>query len=261
MDRQYQNVPYVLQPAHAGPHAAGYIAHVDPRLRILAAVAASLLIAAAQQFAVLGAALAAAALAWTLSGLSPATVLRRLLPLNIVLLLLVVLLPLGTRGTPLTECGPLSLSREGLLLAAAIALKGNAILLVLLVLLGAMDATTLGHALNHLHVPDKLTHLLLFTVRYIDVLNRESLRLRAAMRVRGFRPRVSLHTYRSYGHLVGMLLVRSFDRAERIVAAMKCRGFRGHFYLFEHFAMTRADLPFALVAAAVLSALSLWEWA
>jgi cobalt/nickel transport system permease protein len=264
MDRQYQSVPYVLQPAHAGPHggahAAGYIAHVDPRLRILAAVAASILIASAQQFAVLGAALAAAVFAWTLSGLSPGTVCKRLLPLNVVLLLLVALLPLSTRGTPLLECGPLNFSREGFLLAGTIAVKGNAILLMLLVLLGTMDATTLGHALNHLHVPDKLSHLLLFTVRYIDVLHRESLRLRAAMRVRGFRPRVSLHTYRSYGHLVGMLLVRSFDRAERIVAAMKCRGFRGHFYLLDHFAVSRADLPFAVAAATVLLALGLWEW-
>jgi cobalt/nickel transport system permease protein len=265
MDRQYQSVPYVLQPAHGGghggSHAAGYIAHVDPRLRILTAAAASVLIAAAQQFAVLGAALAAAVVAWTLSGLSPRTVLKRLLPLNLVLLLLAVLLPLSTRGTPLVEFSSLSFSQEGVLLATTIALKGNAILLTLLVLLGTMDATTLGHALNHLHVPDKLTHLLLFTVRYVDVLHRESLRLRAAMRVRGFRPRVNLHTYRSYGHLVGMLLVRSFDRAERIVAAMKCRGFRGHFYLLDHFAMTRADLPFAAAAAAVLLALGLWEWA
>jgi cobalt/nickel transport system permease protein len=58
-----------------------------------------------------------------------------------------------------------------------------------------------------------------------------------------------------------MLLVRSFDRAERIVAAMKCRGFRGHFYLLDHFAMTRADLPFAVVSTAILLALGLWEWA
>lgn len=265
MDKQYQTVPYVLHPAggdpHGGPHAAGCIARVDPRLRILAAVAASVLIAAVQQFAVLGAAMGVAFFAWTLSGLSLATAMRRLLPLNCVMLLLFALLPLGTRGTPLFECGPLAYSREGLLLAAAIALKGNAILLLLLVLLGTMDASTLGHALNHLRVPDKLTHLLLFTVRYVDVLHRESLRLRAAMRVRGFRPRVSRHTYRSYGHLIGMLLVRSFDRAERVAAAMKCRGFRGHFYLLDHFAMSRADLPFAVAASAILLALGLWEWA
>ena len=99
----------------------------------------------------------------------------------------------------------------------------------------------LGHALGHLHVPRKLAHLLLFTVRYLDVLDREYRRLRAAMKVRSFRPRMSLHTYRAYGYLVGMLLVRSFDRSERMLAAMKCRG------------LPRAVLPvgpFCLLAAA-----------
>jgi cobalt/nickel transport system permease protein len=145
-------------------------------------------------------------------------------------------------------------------MAATIALKGNAILLLMLVLLGSLDASTLGHALSHLYVPEKLTHLLLLSVRYLDVLHRESLRLRAAMKVRGFRPRMNRHTYRSYGHLVGMLLVRSFDRSERVAAAMKCRGFRGRFYLLDHFAFSPCDVPFSIAAALILFAMVALEW-
>ena len=66
---------------------------------------------------------------------------------------------------------------------------------------------------------------MLFMVRYFDVLGREYARLRAAMRVRCFRPAMNGHSYRMFGYLVGMLLVRSFDRSERVLAAMKCRGF------------------------------------
>ena len=109
--------------------------------------------------------------------------------------------------------------------------------------------------------PEKVVHLLLLTVRYVGVLQRESQRLRIAMKARGFRPRMNGHTYRSYGQLVGMLLVRSLDRAERIVAAMKCRGFRGHFYLLDHFAYSTArDLPFAAIALATLLAVAGMEW-
>ena len=43
------------------------------------------------------------------------------------------------------------------------------------------------------------------------------------------------HSYRTFGYLVGMLLVRSFDRSERVLAAMKCRGFRGQYWLLDHF--------------------------
>jgi cobalt/nickel transport system permease protein len=131
--------------------------------------------------------------------------------------------------------------------------------LAIVVLVGTLDIVTLGHALSHLHVPDKLTHLLLFTVRYLDVLRREYLRLRAAMKIRGFRPRMSLHTYRSYGYLVGMLLVRSLDRSERIVAAMKCRGFRGRFYLLDHFAFALRDAWFGTACVLLLASLALVE--
>ena len=68
------------------------------------------------------------------------------------------------------------------------------------------------------------------------------------------------HTYRAYGYLVGMLLVRSLDRSERIVAAMKCRGFRGRFYLLDHFAYSLHDLGFAVTGVALLLLLGLVEW-
>lgn len=250
---------------HASPFApvharSAFVGRVDPRLRIVAAVALSVLVALADRFAVLGSALAVSVLGLALSGLPWRVVLRRLLPLNAVMLLLLLVLPLTSGGTPWGRLGPLEFSWEGLWLGVAIALKGNAIVLVLLALLGSVDATTLGHALSHLRVPDKLTHLLLFTVRYLDVLHREYLRLRAAMKVRGFRPRMNRHTYRTFGYLVGMLLVRSFDRSERIAAAMKCRGFRGRFYMLDHFVFSRRDVPFGLTSLAVLLVLALMEW-
>jgi cobalt/nickel transport system permease protein len=234
-----------------------WIGRVDPRLRILAAVGVSVVVAVADRLPVLGAALGAAVVAFAFSGLPPRTALRRLVPLNVLLFLVAAVLPFTTPGKTAWHLGPLAASHQGLLLAAAIWLKGNAVLLALVALFGSMDASTFGHAMSHLRVPDKLTHLLLFTVRYLDVLHRESLRLRAAMKVRAFRPGMNRHTYRAYGHLVGMLLVRSFDRAERIVAAMKCRGFRGRFYLLDHFHYSWADLPFAVLSLAILGGL-LW---
>jgi cobalt/nickel transport system permease protein len=128
-------------------------------------------------------------------------------------------------------------------------------------LVGSMTATTMGHALAHLHVPQKLAHLLLLTVRYLDVLHLEYRRMRAAMKVRCFRPGMNRHTYRTFGYLVGMLLVRSFDRSERIMAAMKCRGFQGRFYLLDHFAFSaRRDAPFCFASLALLGLLITMGW-
>lgn len=239
-----------------------YLDRVDPRLRVSFAAGLIMLVAASGRFATLGAALAAALLCAALSGNPRRRLLHRLATLNGVLLLVGVLLPMTTDGTPVAYVGPWPYTREGVLTAVSVALKGNGIVLAAVGLLGTLPTATLGHVLSHFYFPDKLVQLTVFTVRYLEVFHREYARLRAAMRVRGFRPGLNRHTYRSFGYLAGMLLVRSLDRSERIVAAMKCRGFRGRFYLLDHFAFSAArDLPFGIPAALALLALAWLEWA
>ena len=233
---------------------------LDPRLRIVVAVAFAMVVAVANRFDVLLAAVGMAMIGLAMSRLGPWTVLKRLIPLNAFMLLLFVLVPPFTGGTALLSLGPVDFGEDGFVLAARISLKGNAIVLTMVVLLGRLSVVTMGHALGHLRVPNKLVHLLLFTVRYFDVLQREYSRLAAAMKMRGFRPKMNWHTYRTYGHLVGMLLVRGLERSERIVAAMKCRGFRGRFYLLDHFAFSSADVWFGAAAALMLAALAILEY-
>ena len=136
-------------------------------------------------------------------------------------------------------------SRQGLMRAVEIGLKANAVVLALMALVGSMSSVTLGHALYRLRLPENLVHLLLFTVRYIDVLHQEYLRLRVAMEARGFQPATTFHTMRSFGYLVGMMLVRALERSERILAAMSCRGFVGQFPMFDAFRIGRRDWVFA----------------
>ena len=243
-------------------HQGDSIIHrLDPRLRIVVAFAFSVLVALSARFSVLWSGLALGAVMAVAARLPLVPLVKRLLPLNLFMLLLFVLLPVTAPGRVLLHVGPLAVREAGVLLAAAVAIKANAIMLCLTALLSTMDLITLGHAFGHLRVPDKLTHLFLFTVRYLGVLHHEYQRLLSAMRVRAFRPRMNMHTYRAIGWLVGMLLVRSFDRAERIAAAMKCRGFRGRFYLFDHFAFARRDALFGAVSLLVLVALAWVECA
>jgi cobalt/nickel transport system permease protein len=127
-------------------------------------------------------------------------------------------------------------------------------------LLATSSMVRTGHALSHLRVPDKIVQMLLFTVRYFSVIHQEYHRLRSAMKVRGFRPRTNLHTYRSYGYLVGMLLVSTYERSKRIYAAMLCRGFKGRFYTLDHFTLSRRDLAFALVMLLPLALIGMLQW-
>ncbi|NQU25565.1 MAG: cobalt ECF transporter T component CbiQ [Candidatus Nealsonbacteria bacterium] len=252
----HHHAPPILGHSSLVTRPTCYLCSVDPRARLLVAVAFSVVVAVLLKSpTALWLALAVGIVAVAMARLRPMAVLKRLVPFNLLVLVLFLVLPLTKDGQPLVTLLGFDLTGEGFLQAGRIALKGNAILLTLMVMLGTLDVGILGHTLSHLRVPDKLTHLLVFTVRYLDVLHREYLRLAAAMKTRGFRPRLNRHTLATYGYLVGMLLVRSFDRAERIVAAMKCRGFRGRFYLLDHFSFSRRDVPFCVVSIVTLLAL------
>lgn len=233
---------------------------LDPRPRIVVALALTLVLAVSQRWEVLGIGLGLSLVGWAVARLPVVPVLKRLGGVNVFLVVLALVLPLSGEGRVLFSVGPLGYSRAGAVQVLRIALKCNAIVLALTVLLSTMEVVELGHALSHLHVPRKLAHLFLFTIRYIDLVHHEYSRLRKAMRVRCFRPGMNRHTYRSIGHLLGMLLVRSFDRSERVMAAMKCRGFRGEFYVLRHFSFGRRDALFSLLSALVVLLLAFVEW-
>ncbi len=233
---------------------------VDPRLRLLAAVALAAAVVWADRWQSLAVGLSAAVVCLLLSNISAATALRRLAALNAVFLAMTLVLAVSG-GPPLWQvAGPIWLSLDGLRISAATAFKGNTVVLVAMALIGSMPPVTLGHALDHLRVPSKLSHLFLFTVRYVEVISDEYRRLRSAMKVRGFRAGLNRHTYRSLGYLAGMMLIRAIERSERIENAMKCRGFRGRFYLLDHFALSLRDLPFAFGTAGCLGLMIVLEY-
>jgi cobalt/nickel transport system permease protein len=236
------------------------IRRLDPRSRVVAALLFAVAVVALTDLMALGAALCLGLTALVMAQLPFAPTFRRVAAMDGFIVFMLVMLPFTTPGTALLTLGPLTATEEGLLKAIAIALKANAIVMLLLALVGTIEATMLGHALHRLKVPENLVHLLLFTVRYIEVLQQEYRRLRTAMRARGFLPGNNRHTYRSIGYLLGMMLVRSLERSERILEAMKCRGFHGRFFLLDHIRYGRHDLAFAGIAGLAVLVLFVLEY-
>ena len=231
---------------------AAWVGECDPRLRVVAAGLIALAVVSLQTRTAAGLALALCALLALAAGSGSGTLVRRLLALEGFMLVLLVMLPFSVPGPALFALGPLSASEAGVARAVLIVLKANAAGLAVLALVGSLEPVVLGHALARLRVPDKLVHLFLFTVRYVGVIHGEYLRLRQAMRARAFVARADRHSWRCLGWLTGMLLVRSFERSERIIAAMKCRGFDGRFHLFDSACWRTRD---TLLGAALLAVL------
>lgn len=222
----------------------------DPRVRIITALVFSLCVVSLNApISALLAVMAAAALAW-LGGIGWRR-LRYLLPFELLMLLLLVTLPFSVPTEPRLALGPLSVSTEGLAMASLIWLKANAVVLALFGLVAAMGARSAVQALAALGLPPKLCQLLLLTLRQIVLVGEEYRRLRLAMRVRAFVARADRHSWRVLGWLIGMLLVRSLDRAERVANAMRCRGFDGQFRSLGCGAWNRRDTALLLTVIPV----------
>jgi cobalt/nickel transport system permease protein len=240
--------------------ARNLVAPLDPRLRVLLCVGYAFLVVCLRRWVSLGLALSVALVLVGVARAYNRTTLRRLAALNLFTLFLAVFLPLSTPGRILFRAGALAWTREGFASALRIGAKANAVMLASGAFLATMDPSTLGHALGRLGLPHKLTHILLFCIRYLEVFHDEYHRLRNAMKLRAFRPTCRPHALRSFGHLVGMLFLHSFDRADRIVEAMKCRAFRGTFYALSDFRFGRGDAVFAAVFLATALIVGAAEW-
>ena len=140
-------------------------------------------------------------------------------------------------------------------------LKSNAVVCAFLALIATMPPSEFGHALERLRCPRKLVFLFLFTGRYVHLLAEEWRTLMTAARLRGFRPRSDMHTYRTFASLLGLLLVRSHERARRTREAMLLRGFAGRFHSVARFSVGPLDIAFSLGLLLCLAGILWTEYA
>lgn len=237
-----------LPPLDAAPrHPA--VATLDPRARLLIAAAGLAAIIAVTRLDVEAALAVLALAAARLAGVSFREIAHRLGHVEGFVAVLLVLLPLTLPGPTLLALGPVSLSAPGVTRALLLALKLNAAALVLLTLIGGLAPVRLGQALAALGLSDRLVQILLFAVRYVALLRDETDRLLTALKARGFRPTTSRHTLATLGLVLGTLLVRALERAERVGEAMRCRGFAGRFATATLPPLGRADIGAVALAA------------
>lgn len=96
-----------------------------------------------------------------------------------------------------------------------------------LTLIALTGFNSVCEALLKLRVPKPFVVQLLFFYRYLFVLTDEAQRMERARSLRSFHS--GAMNYKTFISIVGHLLLRTLDRAERIYRSMCCRGFDGHF--------------------------------
>ncbi|MBU2574251.1 MAG: cobalt ECF transporter T component CbiQ [Elusimicrobia bacterium] len=113
-----------------------------------------------------------------------------------------------------------------------------------LALLSITGINSVCEALLRCGVPKPFVVQLLFLNRYIFALTGEAERMSRARSLRTFRP--AAVSFRVFIQLIGNLLLRTMDRAERVYRAMLCRGFDGHIRVVRFSKIGRREIAFTL---------------
>lgn len=130
-----------------------------------------------------------------------------------------------------------------------------------------LTATTpfpdLIHALRHLRVPQVLVSIIALMYRYLFVLTDEALRLVRARQARSARKveksggGAILWRAHVTGNMAGQLFLRSYERSDRVYAAMLARGYDGHLLTLNPHKMQITDWLGGSMAVTILLLLQL----
>lgn len=237
---------------HAHPlyvHGHSRVHRLAPEVKVAGAVAFVFAVAVTPREAVwafaVHAALVIAVVA--LSGVGARFVLARL---TVVLpfIAFAFLIPFIGSGERIDVLG-LSLSRDGLWAAWNVVAKAGLGATVSILLAATTEIPRLLMGMSRLRVPSTLTMIASFMVRYLELLAGEVRRMRIAMASRGYAPRW-LWQARPVATSAGALFIRSYERGERVHAAMLSRGYTGVMpEIDERRATTREWVVAALVPA------------
>ncbi len=216
-------------------HLSSPVQRWDPRVKIATLMALIFTIALLKQMPLLMLSFALAIVLMLISHIPWSFIFKRLLPVSLFLLPFFIIMPLRQTGTGLT------FSLAGLRLAFLIYLKAVTIVILVIGMVGTTPFNDSMKALEYLKVPAVFVQMILFSYRYLFVFFMEISRMNTAMKTRNFEKKTDMHTVKTMGNFVGTLLVRSFERTERIYQAMLSRGYEGKIITFFNYQLTKMD--------------------
>lgn len=224
-------VAHAHAPAHGYPLPERPIARSPlhrwhPRPKLVGLLALIFSFSTAQSIAAVAIALAVAVGLYRVSGLPWGLWRSRVVAPGWFIVALVAALPLVAGQTAIAAIGPLVIYQEGTATALLILGRFLSLVTLALVLVETTPWIELVRALRRLGLSPVLTDLLLLSYRYLADVAACWQRMVAASTLRGFQwRRLDRRRLTRLAALVGTLLIRSHDRAQRVYQAMRLRGY------------------------------------
>ncbi len=234
-----------------------FIHRLDPRTKLIASLALILavVLTPASNWRVFACYFCIVAVLIILSKLPPLYVLKRSLVIFPFVLLIAVFIPFFKEGEVAGSYNiwlwQISVTYSGLLILANVVVKAWLCILGLILLSSTTKLVDLLKGLKQLGVPQVMILILSFMYRYIFVLVDEVMRMQQARDSRNFGGN-RLHQLKTIGNMVGTLFIRSYERGERIYAAMLSRGFDGQVRTLHKLSFRPADAYFSVTFCLML---------
>jgi len=238
-------------------HLNSFIHRLDPRTKLLASLAfiVAVLLTPASNWPIFTIYFCIIAVMLVLSRLPPLYVLKRSLVIFPFVLLIAVFIPFFKEGQVAGSYNiwlwQISVTYSGLFILANVVVKSWLCILGLILLSSTTRLADLLKGLRHLGIPQVMILILSFMYRYIFVLVDEVMRLQQARDSRNFGGS-RLHHLKTIGNMVGTLFIRSYERGERIYAAMLARGFDGQVRTLHELSFRQADAYFGAIFCLML---------
>jgi len=151
-----------------------------------------------------------------------------------------------------------SVTHSGLEVLGNILARAWLSILGLVLLTSTTRFSSLLKGLEKLHMPRVMVMLMSFMYRYLFILVDEVMRLKQARDSRSFGGKW-LWRVGTIGNMMGTLFIRSYERGERVYAAMIARGFDGHGRTLDRLQFSRADAYFVAGLGLTLIFISLFN--
>jgi len=164
-------------------------------------------------------------------------------------LIVALIVPFVSSGEPV-EVGWFTVSREGLWAAWNIVAKTSIGFCASLLLAGTTPISEVVRGLGRLKLPSLVVSIVAFMFRYLDLIVEEMGRIRTAMVARAHDPRW-LWQAKPIASAAGAMFVRSYERGERVHAAMLARGFDGTMPQLDHRAAVAREWVLAMLLPSV----------
>jgi cobalt/nickel transport system permease protein len=222
--------------------------HLDPRAKVIATMLFLLTVISFPKYEIVALApfFLYPVLLLTIGEIPVRFILKKVIAVSPFAIFIGIFNPILDTGTAAVIFGaPFS---AGWLSFLSILLKFSLTISAALLLIATTSFPGVCHALRRLGFPALFVSQLLFLYRYLFVLMEEAMRIVRAREMRSFGTRSA--GIKVFVRLIGVLFLRTVDRAERIYYAMLSRGFQGDIPSLKRSRIAAADLVF--MAATIL---------